>query len=101
MPERRPIDGPVALTRSGDNLVLSCTTNGSETSVVLGPHNAWRAFGLLALMLDLPLLKRVARAIVLTAPGRAFSAEWRTQGGAAPSPCLAPDARAPEEAPGA
>jgi len=55
MPERTDGDGRIECTRVGDHLLLSCTQNGETTFVRMSDYNAWRAFGLLAIMLKIPL----------------------------------------------
>ena len=40
-------------------------TDGREHDIVCSPYNAWRVFGLLALMLGIPLPTKVGKAIKL------------------------------------
>jgi len=64
MPERNEGDGEIKVFKSSDGkLVLLCVQDGEETSVRMSAHNAWRAFGLLALMLEIPLPDNVGNAI--------------------------------------
>lgn len=69
MPEREEGDGAVGLkweSRLGDNrLWLKVETDGAHYSVPISEHNAWRLFGILAVMLEIPLSKRVGKAIRL------------------------------------
>ncbi len=64
MPERSAGDGKIDVTRIEDGtLVLRCEQDGEWQSVRLSKYNAWRAFGLLALMLKIKLPDALARAI--------------------------------------
>lgn len=47
-------------------VVLSVTTDGQVQTVRLGAFNAWRAFGLLACVLGIPLPARLTRVIKLS-----------------------------------
>lgn len=64
-PDRRPNDGEVAISREGDNFVLTCRTGDHTYRLVAGPFNAWRLFGLLALMLEVKLPSAIGKRIKL------------------------------------
>lgn len=67
MPEREMGDGSVEVKRlDNGRFNLSVVTDGGYQEVQLGAFNAWRAFGLLAFMLGIPLPKKLQRAIKLT-----------------------------------
>lgn len=55
MPARSTGDGPIECNREGEHLLLSVTQDGAMTSVRMSDYNAWRAFGLLAIMLKIQL----------------------------------------------
>lgn len=61
MPERQPGDGAVSLRRDKNMIVIEC---GSRVLIV-GEYNAWRIFGMLAVLLGIPLSKKVGKAIKL------------------------------------
>lgn len=62
MPDRLAGDGPVSIERTDDDrIVLGC--DGSTISV--SEFNAWRLFGMMALMLEIPLPSKVGKAIKL------------------------------------
>jgi hypothetical protein len=64
MPARLPDDGLVRVSRLGDDFIaLDSTHAGKEESLVVSEYNAWRIFGLLSVMLHLPLSKAVNKAI--------------------------------------
>lgn len=64
MPERSKRDGAIALNRTEDDfLLLSCTQDGESMAVRMSEYNAWRAFGLLALMLKIKLPDALAEEI--------------------------------------
>jgi hypothetical protein len=64
MPARSERDGQIALERTGDELLLlSCTQDGEAMAVRMSEYNAWRAFGLLALMLKIKLPDSLAEEI--------------------------------------
>lgn len=63
MPERSGGDGRIECNREGEHLLLSCTQNGETTTVRMSDYNAWRAFGLLAVMLKIPLPDALGREI--------------------------------------
>ncbi len=68
MPERLPEDGAVTVSRLGEKfLTLRVETDGKEELITLSLFNAWRLFGSLSLMLNLPLNKEVSAAIQMTA----------------------------------
>lgn len=64
-PARSPVDGPIAVRRIGDVIIIEAKQGGIETRVEMSEYNAWRAFGCLALMLEIPLSPQVAKAINL------------------------------------
>jgi hypothetical protein len=64
MPERRPQDGRVSVWRPNEGEVtISVTNAGVETFIAMSDHNAWQVFGLLAVMLGIPLPKRLGNLI--------------------------------------
>ena len=64
MPERMPIDGAVSVDRNHQGeMVLRVMHDGVNQSIVLSEYNAWRIFGLLAVMLEIPLSRAVGKAI--------------------------------------
>lgn len=64
MPARLKDDGGVKVSRLGENYIaLDATNDGKEESLVVSEYNAWRLFGLLSVMLKLPLSKAVGRSI--------------------------------------
>jgi hypothetical protein len=63
MPARAESDGRIECNREGEHLLLSCTQDGATTSVRMSDYNAWRAFGLLAIMLKIPLPDAVSKEI--------------------------------------
>lgn len=66
MPSRQPKDGAVAVSRlDSDFIALDATYGGDKESLVVSEYNAWRLFGLLSVMLGLPLTKKVSKAIHL------------------------------------
>ena len=67
MPERQPTDGPVRVARllDGRLMEISVETDGVTGTLALSEHNAWRVFGMLALMLEIPLPPRIGEAIKL------------------------------------
>ena len=72
MPKRRPTDGPVSVSRPTDGVIqISCTNAGDISAVAMSEYNAWRAFGMLALMLEIPLPPSIGKAIKLGADFKA------------------------------
>ena len=66
MPPRQSDDGPVRVSRDGPrHLVLDVTQDGQHSELRVSEYNAWRLFGMLSLMLQLPLPKAVVQAIKL------------------------------------
>lgn len=65
-PKREDFDGPCAVRRIGGVIVIESTQNGVTTMCETSLHNAWRIFGCLALMLEIPLSARVGKAINLS-----------------------------------
>lgn len=64
-PERSDDDGPVEIQRVTEGLVISCTQEGETTRLHVSEYNAWRVFGMLALMLGVELPKKLAKSIKL------------------------------------
>jgi len=65
-PAREKSDGGISVTKmEGGRLRISCDTDGVTTSVVLGAFNAWRAFGMLAMMLEIKLPAKLGKSIKL------------------------------------
>jgi hypothetical protein len=65
-PLRGPGDGPVDVCRAPkDHIAISVTTNGEQQGIVMSEYNAWRVFGLLALLLGVRLSDKVSKAIKL------------------------------------
>lgn len=65
-PERLPTDGAVEVRREGDDgIVLTVHSAGSAQSVFMSGYNAWRALGMMAIILGIPLGKKVGKAIKL------------------------------------
>lgn len=70
MPPRTPSDGTIRLQRGGEErLLVTVVTDGEQRSIDVGIYNAWRLFGMLALFLEIPLPKRVGKAVRLSEPG--------------------------------
>jgi hypothetical protein len=66
MPERLPTDGPVGVGRGKDDTIrVDVSTAGVTQHLVMSEHNAWRVFGMLSLMLKIPLPSKTAKAIKL------------------------------------
>lgn len=64
MPERTERDGKIEVSRVNDDmLLLACTQDGEARAVQMSEYNAWRAFGLLALFLKIPLPDEIATEI--------------------------------------
>ena len=64
MPPRKPEDGPVSANRSGeDRITLTVSHLGEMQQITMSEYNAWRAFGMLALMLGISLPKKLAETI--------------------------------------
>jgi len=63
-PERLPEDGTVRIERTGNGGLMICE-DGTHTAVILSEFNAWRVFGMLSLMLGIPLPAKVSKAIKL------------------------------------
>jgi hypothetical protein len=61
-------DGQISVSRmpnERDTLVISVTHDGVQQALTLSEHNASRIFGLLSMMLEIPLSKAVGKAIKL------------------------------------
>jgi hypothetical protein len=66
MPGRLLTDGPVSVRRGGTrDIQVSVVNAGHESAIEMSEHNAWRLFGSLALMLGIPLGRRVGQLIKL------------------------------------
>jgi hypothetical protein len=64
MAERQPGDGAVSASRPvPDKLAVTVTTDGKMQSLVMSEYNAARLFGMLALMLEIPLPRAVAKSV--------------------------------------
>ena len=82
MPPRQTIDGPVSVDRPDPGWIgITVETNDTPARVTMSEYNAWRVFGLLSVMLGLPLSKVVSKAIKLSDDPSQFSA---TMGPATP-----------------
>jgi hypothetical protein len=64
-PDRSPENGMVQCERTGKYWALSCEENGSTSTVLLSPFNAWRAFACLAQVLAISLPNSLVRKITL------------------------------------
>lgn len=64
-PARQSFDGPCAVRRIGEVIIVESTQNGMTTRVEMSEYNAWRVFGCLALMLEIPLSPSVSKALNL------------------------------------
>ena len=64
-PERKPWDGPVEVLRVGDYISVSATDQATKSTIMMSEYNAWRVFGMLAVILGVPLPKYIAKAIKL------------------------------------
>lgn len=73
MPPRQPDDRSVVVRREPDERITigAETVDGRRESFTVSPYNAWRIFGCLSLMLEIPLPKTTGKAIKL---GPDFSA---------------------------
>ena len=65
MPERLDNDGGVKVSLAEGYIVISAACGGKEESILVSPYNAWRIFGLLSVLLGLPLSKAVSGRIRL------------------------------------
>ena len=65
MPERLDSDGGVRVSRVDDYILISATSLGKEESILVSPYNAWRIFGMLSVILGLPLSRAVSKVIRL------------------------------------
>lgn len=64
--QRSEGDGKVEVkSPEDDRFVIVCEQDGVETHVVMSRFNAWRAFGMLALMLGIKLSANLGKKIVL------------------------------------
>lgn len=70
-PPRQEGDGVVRVERievagrEVDDILICAENTSREGSVRMSEYNAWRVFGMLALMLSIPLPPRVGKAIQL------------------------------------
>lgn len=65
-PPRQPTDGPVSAEVVGEGRYRLCvTTDGVRQTIVMSGHNAWRAFGLLAMILRITLPGKLRKEIKL------------------------------------
>src|SRR5262245_29859007 len=74
MPERAPFDGPLSVRRIGDSIIVEATQGALTARVEMSEYNAWRVFGCLALLLEIPLPPSVSKAIKLDDGSGKFSA---------------------------
>lgn len=66
MPERQEGDGECGVSSPEVGVItITATQNGKTTTVVMSEYNAWRAFGMLSVLLGIPLPKKIAKAITL------------------------------------
>jgi hypothetical protein len=66
MPERKPSDGPIGITRAEDGyLIIDC----DDTAIKVSEYNAARIFGMLSLFLEIKLPQKLGEAIKLTPDG--------------------------------
>ena len=65
MPERLPTDGPLTVQRDGAiNYIIHVENAAGRSSLIhISPYNAWRLFGTLAMMLEIPLTPAAKKAI--------------------------------------
>lgn len=66
MPARAELDGPIRVQRIGESLIVEATQGGMTTRVEMSEYNAWRTFGCLALLLEIPLPPHISKAIKLS-----------------------------------
>lgn len=64
-PPRAETDGAVRVWWDGDDLCVSCETDGKGQMVKMGEFNAWRIFGMMAVLLKVTLSKKVSKGIKL------------------------------------
>jgi hypothetical protein len=65
-PPRQPCDGAVSVNLSPDDeVIVNVTPNGNEQAIVMSEYNAWRVFGMLALVLGVSLPRKIANSIKL------------------------------------
>lgn len=64
-PERELSDGPVAVNRIDQFIVLSAEQDKKYEGMKVSEYNAWRLFGMLAVVLGVELPKNIAKAIKL------------------------------------
>jgi len=64
MPERDADDGAVEVRREpGGKIAIVIEHVNVSEALRMSPHNAWRVFGMLAVMLGIPLPAKIAKAI--------------------------------------
>lgn len=67
-PERKETDGPMSVRWLDDDrrvLEISVTNGDKVEAITMSAYNAWRVFGCMAFMLELPLRKDVEASISL------------------------------------
>ena len=65
MPERLPLDGPVSVRNEHSTIVVEVKTDHTTETIHMSEYNAWRVFGMLSLMLRIPLPPATGKAIKL------------------------------------
>lgn len=66
MPARQPTDGPVSVNRPAEGeLAISVETGGEIHTIRMSEYNAWRVFGMMSIMLGIPLGAEARKAIKL------------------------------------
>lgn len=68
MPERKPDDGPITVSLLGpnyDRVAISAEGPQGSSGLVISEYNAWRLFGMLSMILHIPLTKEAGKAIKL------------------------------------
>ena len=67
-PPREPGDGSAEVARlpiAPSRVTICVETDGERQYITIGEYNAWRVFGMLALILGVDLPKRIAKDIKL------------------------------------
>lgn len=64
-PERELSDGPVSVDRVDQFIVLSARQDKKYEGMKVSEYNAWRLFGMLAVILGIELPKNIAKTIKL------------------------------------
>lgn len=66
MPDRKASDGSVAVSRVGEDAIrIEVTTDGQIQVIECSRYNTFRLFGILSVMLEIPLPAKVGKAIKL------------------------------------